>query len=136
MKSIAFATSLLLALSMGGMTVAFADTEANKKVVVDYMNMLFNEKNAAKAIERYADPNVYIQHNPKIPDGAEAMVKFLEALTQDNPDARLEVKRVIAEGDLVMLHHHLTLKPDEPGLAVVDIFRLKDNRVVEHWDVI
>lgn len=52
------------------------------------------------------------------------------------PDMTLEVKRVVAEGDLVVLHSHLTLKPGEPGMALADFFRIEDDKVVEHWDVV
>ncbi len=46
------------------------------------------------------------------------------------------LKRVIAEDDLVVLHYHLKMTPDDLGQAVVDIFRVEDGRIVEHWDVL
>ncbi|WP_203725278.1 hypothetical protein [Streptomyces sp. SID13588] len=56
------------------------------------------------------------------------------------PNLRLDIKRVIAEGDLVVTHSHLDLEPDNPdnpGRALADYFRLNANsKVVEHWDVI
>jgi predicted SnoaL-like aldol condensation-catalyzing enzyme len=55
------------------------------------------------------------------------------------PDLKLAIKRVIAEGDTVVTHSHLDLepgKPDNPGRALADFFRLEDGKVVEHWDVI
>jgi predicted SnoaL-like aldol condensation-catalyzing enzyme len=47
-----------------------------------------------------------------------------------------DLKRVIAEDDLVVLHYHLRMTPDDLGQAVVDIFRVEDDRIVEHWDVL
>jgi predicted SnoaL-like aldol condensation-catalyzing enzyme len=47
----------------------------------------------------------------------------------------MEVKRIIAEGDLVVLHSHLIMKPGDRGSAVVEMFRLENGRIVEHWDV-
>ena len=58
--------------------------------------------------------------------------EMAKALTQ----SRGEIKRVIAEGDLVVLHVHRKNTPDDLGRAVIDIFRLdKNGKIVEHWDV-
>ena len=48
----------------------------------------------------------------------------------------LDIKRVIAEGDMVVTHSHLGLQPGNPGRAIADFFRLEDGKIVEHWDVI
>ena len=55
---------------------------------------------------------------------------------QTYPDFRMETKRLIAEGDYVVAHNHLIRKPGERGTAVVDIFRLENGKIVEHWDVV
>ncbi len=55
---------------------------------------------------------------------------------ENYPNARNEIKRVIAEGDLVVLHVHSVVIPNSPGRMIVDIFRVEDGKVVEHWDVI
>ena len=60
------------------------------------------------------------------------MRKFKEGF----PQHRYEVKKVIAEGDLVVLHLHGMNGPNPHGESVVDIFRIEDGKVVEHWDVI
>ena len=57
-------------------------------------------------------------------------------LRAENPDLTLDIKRAVAEGDMVATHARLTLKPGEPGQALADFFRLEDGKVVEHWDVI
>ncbi len=54
----------------------------------------------------------------------------------EHPNLRLDTKRVIAEGDMVVTHSHLDLEPDNPGRALADFFRLEDDKVVESWDVI
>jgi predicted SnoaL-like aldol condensation-catalyzing enzyme len=89
------------------------------------------------AFDRYATKSYY-QHNPGIPNGTAAAKAALGDLFESNPRARSDVKRVIAEGDLVAVHHHFRLNPDDPqdrGSAVLDIFRVKNGRVVEHWDI-
>ena len=60
----------------------------------------------------------------------------MKRFAQTYPDFRLEPKRIIAEGNYVVLHSHLILKPGDRGTAVVDIFRLENGKIVEHWDVV
>ena len=110
--------------------------ERNKRTVVAFYTTAFNEAKPRLAVERYLGP-VYIQHNPLAADGAEAFIAFVEAFTASNPQLHVDIKRVIAECDLVVTHSHLTLSPSDRGSAVMDIFRLNERgRVVEHWDVI
>jgi predicted SnoaL-like aldol condensation-catalyzing enzyme len=71
-----------------------------------------------------------------VPDGIEAFLKFVKYRRDKYPGARNEVKRVIAEGDLVALHVHSVVIPGSPGRQIVDIFRVENGKVVEHWDVI
>jgi predicted SnoaL-like aldol condensation-catalyzing enzyme len=108
-------------------------TAANKKLVVDFYRVVFIEKRVAEGFERYVAPG-YIQHNPMLPSGREAAVKFLtRAVTRDSIS---DIKRVIAEGDLVVLHVHSRNTLSDRGRAVVDIFRVADGKIIEHWDVI
>ncbi|MFC4507709.1 MULTISPECIES: nuclear transport factor 2 family protein [Streptomyces] len=86
-------------------------------------------------IDRHVRPD-YIQHNPLAPDGPEAMKAFGAAWKQQFPDATYEEKRVVSEGDLVLLHSHGALIPGTPGLSVFDIFRFQDGRIAEHWDIL
>ena len=81
----------------------------------------------------------YIQHNPDAQDGPEAFTGFVRWLRGEYPGLKLDIKRVIAEGDMVVTHSHLDLEPDNPdnpGRALADFFRLENGKVVEHWDVI
>ncbi len=98
---------------------------ANRELVMDFMSMLFKEKQVTAAIERYAHPAL-IQHNPNLADGAGAATTFLQTLIQENPGAQWEFKRVIADGDLVAVHTHIRFSPEDAGLAAVDIFRLQE----------
>ena len=108
---------------------------ANVVAVRKCIDLLFTQKNLARAkAECFGD--VYIQHNPAAANGTDAMVANLTKMFAENPQMSFEVKRTAAEQDLVWVHSHAKFTPDSTGLAVVDIFRMKDGRVVEHWDVI
>ena len=129
------ATAIAGVFAIGPANVALADAAANKALIRDYMTMLFVDKKVAEAAALYADPNL-IQHNPNLPDGAAAVVAFLGGMLEENPAFRYDIKRIIAEDDLVVVHAHVTMSPQHPGLAVFDLFRVADGKVVEHWDVL
>lgn len=110
------------------------DLEMNKRVVVDYYTTAF-AGNPDKAITDHLGDR-YIQHNPLAADGPEAFKGFVTWVRGEYPNLTLDIKRVIAEGDIVVTHSHLVLEPGTPGRALADLFRLEDGKVVEHWDVI
>jgi len=111
------------------------DPEKNKQTVLAYLNTALNEKRPAEAVEKYGGSQ-YIQHNPQAPDGFEAFVQFVEGFTSQFPQLSLDIKRVVAEGDLVATHSLLKTSPEDRGSAVADFFRLENGKVVEHWDVL
>jgi predicted SnoaL-like aldol condensation-catalyzing enzyme len=78
----------------------------------------------------------YTQHDPLATDGPEGLRQFLDTARVATPHATTLIKRVFVDGDFVIVHVHVTPEPGTPGLAVVDIFRLEQGKIVEHWDVI
>ena len=114
--------------------VLAADLEANKKIVIDFYEKGLNQKDY-EAAARHFGPR-YIQHNPNAADGPEGFKKLVEFLKEKFPNSKSEIKRVIAEGDLVMLHVHSVREPGQRGRAIVDIFRVENGKIVEHWDVV
>ena len=111
-----------------------ADLEANKKVVVDFYEKGLNQKDY-DAAAKYFGPR-YVQHNPGAANGPEGFKRLVTFLREKFPNSRNEIKRVIAEGDLVVLHVHSKREPADRGRAIVDIFKVENGKIVEHWDVI
>jgi predicted SnoaL-like aldol condensation-catalyzing enzyme len=108
--------------------------DQNKQTVVAFYNRAFNDKQPADAVARYVGSE-YIQHNPDTPDGAEAFIQTITGVISRFPQLSVEIKRVLAEGDLVVTHDLVKNAPDHRGMAGVDIFRLRNGKIVEHWDV-
>lgn len=106
----------------------------NKRLVLKFYDLAINQKDFAAA-SKYMAPR-YIQHNPAAADGHEGLAAYIDWFKRDFPNLKAEVKRVIAEGDFVVLHVHGTNGPDPHGTAVIDVFRVEDGKVAEHWDVI
>ena len=111
-----------------------SDIERNKQVVREFYELAFNEKRPADAAERFLGPE-YIQHNPQAGDGVAAFVAFAGGFVAQVPDLRLDIRRVVAEGDIVVTHSLLKTSEDDAGSVVADFWRLEDGRIVEHWDV-
>lgn len=133
LKIFAFAVGLL-ALSLGS---AMAQARSPKEVVTAFFDLAFVQGKATEAALSYISPVVYIQHNPMVADGRDAFLQFVPPALQAS-GRRSIIKRVIAEDDLVVVHASSSVpgKPDEPVRAVMDIFRVKDGLIIEHWDVV
>jgi predicted SnoaL-like aldol condensation-catalyzing enzyme len=107
--------------------------EENKKIVIAFYEKAINQKDF-EAASTYMGPR-YIQHNQRAADGAEGLKNYIAFLKEKYPKSHSEIKRVFADGDFVILHVYAIREPGTRGAAIVDIFRLENGRIVEHWDV-
>jgi predicted SnoaL-like aldol condensation-catalyzing enzyme len=111
-----------------------ADLEANKKAVVAFYEAAINHKDFVAAAQ-YLGPR-YTQHNPGAADGPDGLKGFLAFLREKFPNNHSEIKRIFADSDYVIVHVHAVREPGTRGNAIVDIFKLENGKVVEHWDVV
>jgi predicted SnoaL-like aldol condensation-catalyzing enzyme len=112
----------------------------NKDNVLRFYDLVINKKKSEESVSQFIAPG-YIQHNPLIGDGPEALGKFFGKITRDRALARVVVHKIMAVGDYVFAHvNFLNLFNDDPkdtGIAGVDIYKMDaDGRAIEHWDTL
>jgi predicted SnoaL-like aldol condensation-catalyzing enzyme len=125
--------------SASGRTVADWESnpdpsERNKGMAVHVLKRLFEDGDLSVA-DRYIRPD-YIQHNPNAADGTEPLKEFVRAAVAQYPNLQYNVARVLAEGDMVLVHGNVVNEPGSRGSALVDMFRIQDGVIAEHWDVL
>lgn len=128
----------MLAVSLGSAAVPSLAESCRltpKEVGTRFMKEFYIEKKVRAAFETWVVPE-YIQHNPLATNGRDAAIAFLEPFFAKNPGIHYSIKRVIADGNLVAIHSHGIFTAGDRGNAIVDILRIENCKVVEHWDVI
>lgn len=108
--------------------------QANLQLVLDMFANVLNPLDA-DAVDQYISPG-YIQHNQSVEPGREKLKEFLTMIRGQNADAVHDIKRAFVDGDHVVVHYHVRRWPGDLGWAVVDIFRVEDGMIIEHWDVL
>jgi predicted SnoaL-like aldol condensation-catalyzing enzyme len=111
------------------------ETERNRQVVTRFIDLFYRQGRVREAFMTYVVPG-YIQHNPVAPDGRDAAIAALEPFFASQPNAIREVQRIIVDGNLAAVHVRVRQNPQDRGFAVVDILRLENGMIVEHWDVL
>jgi predicted SnoaL-like aldol condensation-catalyzing enzyme len=107
-------------------------TAVNKKMVADFYQELFGDKNPA-AIDQYIG-STYIQHNPSLPDGKEALKQGVAVWFKGQPKDTIDVQHLGADGNFVYIHTKSRM--GNKTVSILDIFRVDNGKITEHWDII
>ena len=108
-------------------------TEKNRKIMEDFADIFYRQKEVSKAFEKYVED--YIQHNPNILDGRNEAIKAL-TLMFSSPTSHFEIIRIMVDGNMAMIHIHGRKDKESKGGSVADIYRLENGKIVEHWDIL
>jgi predicted SnoaL-like aldol condensation-catalyzing enzyme len=127
-------TFSLLTATSSARTAGVEQLEANKKTVAAFEDAALNQKNF-DAASKYLGAR-YTQHNPNAADGPAGLKSYITFLKDKFPNNRSEIKHIFADGDYVIVHDHAVREPGTRGFAIVNIYKLENGKVVEHWDVI
>ena len=134
-RSMFVATAFILLVAMPSARAASPEElEANKKTVRAFEDAALNQKDFGAA-SKYLGPR-YTQHNPTAPDGPDGLKAYIAFLKEKFPNNHSEIKHIFADGDYVIVHDHAVREPGTRGNAIVNIYKLENGKVVEHWDVI
>ncbi len=110
------------------------ETERNREIVTRFVHLFYGQGRVREAFMTYVAPG-YIQHNPLAQDGRDAAIAALEPYFASQPDAIREVQRIVVDGNLAVVHLRVRANAQDRGAAIVDILRLENGMIVEHWDV-
>ncbi|MEX0289163.1 MAG: nuclear transport factor 2 family protein [Flavobacteriaceae bacterium] len=112
----------------------------NVKLIIDFIQHLMNNHDFDYVSKTFSN-KVYVQHNRGIPDGLDALIKYVKDFTKRYPEYSYDVKHIYADGDFVIFHSHATLKAkhrgnEEKGLNIIDTWRIKEGQIADHWDAV
>jgi predicted SnoaL-like aldol condensation-catalyzing enzyme len=107
--------------------------ESNRKLVLGFYEHVIINREFDRWPE-YLRPD-YIQHKPNLIDGPQGVIDFMRENYARYPKHTPEVVRSFVDGDYVILHVRVHMEPFERDIAVMDIFRVADGKLAEHWDV-
>ena len=122
-----------------------SDLEKNKEIIRTFCADAFNNHDLSKLSQYMRDD--YIQHNPDCPQGMAGFIVFFRQIFKAVPDFRYSIKQMIAEGDLVWMYSGVSGTHSGGGwlnvpasgnrldFDAVDMFRIQDGKIAEHWDV-
>ena len=132
MKRALFGLAAALVLASAAQAGESVQEQANIKSVKAFYDAALNKLDY-EAASKYLGAG-YKQHNPTAADGPEGLKGFIAYLKANFPQTHSEITQAFADGDYVILRVHSVRVPGTLGNAIVDIFRLQDGKVVEHWD--
>lgn len=112
----------------------------NARKTIEFVQLIMNDHNFDEVAKHYSG-TPYKQHNRTIADSIDGVIKTVGALTKTSPEFSYDVKHLYVDGDHVILHSHATLKAkhrgdDSQGLNIIDIWKIEEGNLVEHWDAV
>lgn len=108
----------------------------NRAIVQRFYETALVQRQVRRGFETFVSPD-FIEHKPDVASGdREGAIAMLEGLIRELPEARWEVLRAVADGDIVAIHARATMVPGQPAYAIADFFRVAGCRIVEHWDLV
>ncbi|MEO0543901.1 MAG: nuclear transport factor 2 family protein [Pseudomonadota bacterium] len=119
----------------------WTDEEKGKvSLVIDFFQNLMNKHDFDYTLKTYGS-GAYVQHNRAIADQVSGVVDYVKALVGRFPEYGYDAKFIVASGDRVVVHSHVTLRAahrgnDRKGFIITDTFRIEDGKLAEHWDAI
>jgi len=103
-----------------------------KEIANDFLQLSSSGK-SREAFRLYTSPD-FKHHNAFFPGDANSLMIAMEENAIKTPEKVLEIQRTLQDGDFVAVHSHVKLKPNDPGLALIHIFRFSEQKIVELWD--
>lgn len=112
----------------------------NAEVITDFVQHLMNNHDFDYILKKYGQNN-YVQHNLSISEGIEGLVNYVKGFVKRFPDFMYDVKYILASGDMVVFHSHVTSKAkdrgnENKGFIITDRWKVVDGEILEHWDAI
>lgn len=115
---------------------ATKNVQSPKEVVLAFYRLALMDLKVKEAFARYAAPD-FVEHSADSKGGTtQSTVDFLEGIIKDSPQAKWEIVRTIAEGEMVFLHVRFTPANGAAPVGVGEIFRVRNGKLAEHWDII
>jgi predicted SnoaL-like aldol condensation-catalyzing enzyme len=105
---------------------------SRKEIAVSFLKMAASGQ-AREAFSRYVHPR-FAHHNPYFKGDGDSLLAGMEASAVEFPKRVFEVMRTVEEGDLVVVHARVTLKPEMPIYALMHIFRFEGDLIMEEWE--
>ena len=107
--------------------------DSNREIVLSFFDLV-ESREFRKWFDKHTNPD-FIHHNQYFKGDRETLILAIEEDSRNNPEKQVEVKMSLADGDLVTTYSHVRQNPDDPGFALMHIFRFADTRVVGMWDI-
>jgi predicted SnoaL-like aldol condensation-catalyzing enzyme len=131
---LALAVSIVWGIMLKPLAAATSSSADRRLLVERFADQLYVRKDVPGAFSSFVASG-YIQHNPGLQDGRAAAIAALTPMFS-TPGAQFDVKHILVDGDLALIHLFGRGDPATRGAAVFDLYRIHSGRLVEHWDVI